>query len=174
MCIIDVPTLINLVLAVAAVIATVAAVITAILAYKTIRASKQSLEAELLYDLLKEYSNGEMRKHLETLHKLKRSNDADVAKAYKEKYVVGNGLDLARRGVSQYYQRVSRLRGANYVTDLFVKTVCDPKTPELLREIVIPIEIANGEILDQKYNEEYLQNLLKIIEKNPSIPYHEI
>jgi hypothetical protein len=141
-------------------VSAVATFITIFFAYKAIKATKQSLEAQLLYDLLKKYSTEGMLKHVRTLRNFKADN-SDVAKAYIEQRVDGNDLDLARRAVSQYYQRVSRLREADYVTDLFVKTVCDPDTPMLLREIVIPIEKAHTE----NYNEKYLEDLLKIIEK---------
>jgi hypothetical protein len=151
----DISIAVNLVLA-------VAAVVTIFFAYKTIKATQQSLEAELLNDLLKEYSTQEMLKFVRTLYDFNEQN-SEVAKAYKEKYTAGNDLDLARRGVSQYYQRISKLKKANYVTELFVKTLCSGRTPELLREIVIPIEKAHAEIYKQSFNEESLQYLLRII-----------
>lgn len=147
---------VNLVLAVAAVVAT-------FFAYRTIRTTKQSLEAELLNDLLKEYSTQEMLKFVRTLYDFK-GEYPEVAKMYQPNYFPSNELDLARRGVSQYYQRISKLKKANYVSELFVKTVCSAGAPELLREIVIPIEKAHAEMSKQSFDEESLQYLLRIIE----------
>jgi hypothetical protein len=103
-----------------------------------------------------------MLRFVRTLYDFNEQN-SEVAKAYKEKYIAGNDLDLARRGVSQYYQRISKLKKANYVTELFVKTVCPDGTPKLIRRIVIPIEKAHAEIYKQSFNEENLEYLLRII-----------
>jgi hypothetical protein len=146
----------NLILAGAAVIAT-------FLAYWTINAGRKSLEAELLNDLLREYSTEDMLNFVRTLWDFNEEN-SDVAKAYREKYKPSERIDLARRGVSQYYQRISKLRKAGYVSDLFVKTVCGTDPIKLIRGIVILIEKAHAEIYHQKFNEESLEYLLKVIE----------
>lgn len=146
----------NLVLAVAAVIAV-------LYAYKTVKEDKKSREAQFLYDLLNQYSTEKMRKYISTLREFKRKHP-DVAKAYKEQYKDGNPLDLARRGVSQYYQRIATLRNAGYVSELFVKTLFTDNDADFLWEEIIPIGKAHAETIGTPFNEQVFDCLFKIIE----------
>ena len=131
--------------------------------YETVKATQKSIEADLLYALLKDFSTKEMLQSLRTLYEFEENN-RDIANAYKKQYSHGNKIDLARRDVSHYYQRISQLKKAGYVTELFVKTVCSPNTPKLLRMIVIPIEIAHAEMDNEPYHGEVLEYLLEIID----------
>lgn len=90
---------VNLVLAVAAVVAT-------FFAYRTIRTTKQSLEAELLNDLLKEYSTQEMLKFVRTLYDFK-GEYPEVAKMYQPNYFLAMSLTwlaVESRNIIRGYQ----------------------------------------------------------------------
>jgi hypothetical protein len=129
---------INLILAAATVVAV-------LYAYKTVQSNQKSLEAQFLYDLIKEYSTQDMGEHVRILSNFKRVHP-DVGKAYKEQSGMGSDLDSARRDVSHYYQRIARLREAGYVSELFVKTAVTPENANFLQQVIIPIEIAHAEI----------------------------
>ena len=147
---------INLILAVATVVAV-------LYAYKTVKSNQKSLEAQFLYDLFKEYSSQEMEEHVRILHNFKRVH-SDVGNAYKERYGMSSDLNLARRVVSHYYQRIGRLREAGYVSELFVKTVVTSENATFLQQVIIPIEIAHAEISGtQPFNEKFFDCIFHIV-----------
>jgi hypothetical protein len=147
---------INLILAVATVVAV-------FYAYKTVKSNQKSLEAQFLYDLLKEYSAQDMGEHLRILRNFKGVHP-DAGKAYKEQYGMNSGLDSARRDVSHYYQRISRLREAGYVSDLFVKTVVTSDNATFLQQVIIPIEKAHAEATGtQPFNEKVFDCIFKVV-----------
>ena len=147
---------INLILAVATVVAV-------FYAYKTVKSNQKSLEAQFLYDLFKEYSAQDMGEHVRILRNFKRVHP-DVGKAYKEQYGMGSDLDLARRVVSHYYQRIGRLREAGYVSELFVRTVVTSENATFLQEVIIPIEKAHAEATGtQPFNEKLFDCIFQIV-----------
>jgi hypothetical protein len=151
-----IPVAINLILAVATVVAV-------FYAYKTVQSNQKSIEAQFLYDLFKEYSTQDMVEHVRILRNFKRVHP-DVGKAYKEQYREGNDLDLARRDVSHYYQRIARLREAGYVSELFIKTVVTSENTDFLQHTIIPIEKAHAETIGtQPFNEQVFDCLFQIV-----------
>ena len=147
---------INLILAVATVVAV-------FYAYKTVKSNQRSLEAQFLYDLFKEYSTQDMGEHVRILSNFKKVHP-DVGKAYKEQYGMGRDLDLARRVVSHYYQRIGRLREAGYVSELFVKTVVTSENATFLQQVIIPIEIAHAEITGtQPFDQKVFDCIFQIV-----------
>jgi hypothetical protein len=132
----------------------VAAVIAAYLAYKSIQTNLQSREAELLNSFLKEYATKEMGDSVRQLHNFKRNN-LDVANKYKEIYKEASSLDLSRRRVSHYYQRIEKLLRENYVTHNFADIVCPPRIDNFLKLTLIPIEKAHAEIIGEKFEEDF-------------------
>jgi len=146
--------IIDLIQAVINSILAVAAVIAAFLAYKSIQTNFKSREAELLNSLLKEYATKEMLDSVRQLHNFKR-NSPDVAKKYKETYKDGNSLDLSRRKVSHYYQRIEKLLREKYVSQKFADIVCPPRIDHFLKLTIIPIEKAHAEIIGEKFEEDF-------------------
>ena len=72
-------------------------------------------------------------------------------------------LDLARRVVSHYYQRIGRLREAGYVSELFVKTVVTSENATFLQQVIIPIEKAHAEATGtQPFNEKVFDCIFQI------------
>jgi hypothetical protein len=131
-----------------------AAVTASILAYKSIQTNFKSREAELLNSLLKEYSTKEMGDSVKQLHNFKRNNP-DVGAKYKEIYKDGSPLDLARRRVSHYYQRIEKLLREHYVTQKFADIVCPPRVDSFLKLTIIPIEKAHADIIGEKFEEDF-------------------
>jgi len=138
----------------------VAAVSTAYLAYKSIQSNHKSREAELLNSLLKEYATKEMRDSVNQLQNFKRNNP-DVAKKYKETYGAGNSLDISRRRVSQYYQRIEKLLREKYVSKKFADVICSPHIADFLKLTIIPIEKAHAKIIGEKFEEDF-DNLINL------------
>ena len=131
-----------------------AAVTASFLAYKSIQTNFKSREAELLNSLLKEYATKEMGDSVRQLHNFKRNNP-DVGKKYKEIFREGSSLDLSRRRVSHYYQRIEKLLEEKYVTQKFADIVCSPRIDNFLKLTLIPIEKAHAEIIGEKFEEDF-------------------
>lgn len=154
-----------------AVCATVATALTAFWIAKKIRDSariaRKAVEAQLLVDVLREYSSDAMVNALQTLNnwreEYKEDYKTEFADRYRRKDISVMPINRARRVVFGYFQRVLQLYDGGYVSEGFCDVICQMSGTKTLFEVVEPFEeIVSTIDPNQPYNKNAYAKLRQI------------
>ncbi|HUT46001.1 MAG TPA: hypothetical protein VMX36_06925 [Sedimentisphaerales bacterium] len=140
-------------------VSSIAAVVSVIIAVRVLWDSKSVLKYQTLAELTREYAQSEMGDHVKMLWNFYRQRNRDkkqVRSVFKNhlkemdrlqdqsphllEEFGGTKLNLARRQVKHFYQRMAVLRKGGIVSNRILYRLWTEKTLQIISEILIPLE----------------------------------
>jgi len=143
-------------------ISALGALFAAIAAWRSARASRDAVEAQLLSNQMEEYGADKMLYALRTLRNWKADKGDEFEgkwrKAIETDDQAAQKVDRARRTVKFYFYKALRLYQSGYVSKRFLKDVCAVDGINILYDIVEPLEYA----LNPRYDKNNFDSLRQI------------
>lgn len=123
----------------------------AIGAWLSARSTRSATEAQLLFQLLREYAKPDMLRALRTLRnwKAEQGDEEKWRKALENADPKAQEVDLARRCVSHYFLDALKLYESDYVIKRFLRVVGSKDGINILYDIVEPLEYALNPAYDK-------------------------
>ncbi|MCW4005868.1 MAG: hypothetical protein NWF04_04635 [Candidatus Bathyarchaeota archaeon] len=160
------------------VIAVVATVVTAVTVFwigrkikDVTQTARNAVEAQLLVDVLREYSADAMVNALQTLNNwVEEYKDAyikEFGERYQRKDLSVMPINRARRVVLGYFQRVLQLYDGGYVSADFCNVICRMSGTKILFEVVEPFDEIASQIDPKQPHNKKVFDSLRIICKQP-------
>lgn len=134
----------------------------AIFTFLAVREAKKSSQANLWSQLLSEYSSNSMLIALREISNWKEDNPEDFAQKYadlrKKRDKIGYQLDIHRRRISHYFDKLRIFCEENTIDQSLVRRVFRRTTFEFIINVIDPMEKAHREIIIGKSHYPYLKN----------------
>lgn len=142
------------------VLITIATFSAALGAFWSARNTQKAAEAQILLQLLSQYSSLDMMSKLETLRSYEMNKNWFCTPVMEEQ------LNIARRGVKHFFFSAAHLYRAKFVSDEFMVEICRMRGFDMLFDTVKPLEAECRQITpeDEKIYDILNQFRSKIVE----------
>ena len=126
-----------------ALIGSLGAIGAAVGAWKSAKATRRTVLAQIVTQITSTYSSSDMGESIKRLHNWRRKHPQDFAqlfgKGLREPNNITEQLDKDRRRVSHYFHQISAMLDCGVVDENFVKKLVKPDQVDTLLDVVEPL-----------------------------------
>ncbi len=141
------------------------AVCAAIAAWRSAKATRKTVLAQIVMQITSAYSAPDMGESVKRLHDWRNKHPQDFAqlfeKGMREPNNITDQLNEDRRRVSHYFHQIKSLLDCGVVDEDFVKKLVQPDQVDTLLDVVEPLEKAK----DPNYDHSTFDSFRKIYRK---------
>ena len=136
-----------------ALIGSLGAVGAAVGAWKSAKATRKTVLAQIVTQITSAYSSSDMGESVKRLHNWRKEHPQDFAqlfeKGLREPNNIVEQLDEDRRRVSHYFHQIRAMLDCGVIDEYFVRKLVKPDQVNTLLDIVLPLEEAKNPNIDR-------------------------